>query len=451
MTRAVTTLHCAPGNAGIATIADAQRRRRARPRRGSQAGSSPRSRSCRHRTRNPFGSRGCRRGSSDKASPASDLPKPPRSSKGVRRSRKRSWMPPTSRLLLRGSALTPRQVAAALDEFGPPYVVKDDGLAAGKGVVVTLDRNVALEHASHCARVVIEEYLDGPEVSLFAITDGTHGRPADTSARLQASSGRRSGTEYRRHGRLRTAALGTDDADRRHHARRPPADRRRDAATRYAVRWPALCRPRADRRRARASSSSTLASAIRKRRSCSRCCRRRWPALLNAAATGTLADHPPLTWRDGYAVTVVVAAAGYPGEPAQRRRHRRPRRRHGTGLRAARGHRNRDGQTVSTGGRVLSVTATGDTLRDRARCRLRRRRADHPRRRSLPKRHRAARRPRRNRALARATWHACRAPVRGCKANARGTRRASSGRGGVQGLRGCPHARSAPHGLLAER
>ncbi|HSF26677.1 MAG TPA: phosphoribosylamine--glycine ligase, partial [Actinomycetes bacterium] len=65
------------------------------------------------------------------------------------------------------------QVDAALDEFGPPYVVKDDGLAAGKGVVVTTDRAAARAHAERCGRVVIEEYLDGPEVSLFAITDGT--------------------------------------------------------------------------------------------------------------------------------------------------------------------------------------------------------------------------------------------------------------------------------------
>jgi phosphoribosylamine--glycine ligase len=63
-------------------------------------------------------------------------------------------------------------VAAALDEFGPPYVVKDDGLAAGKGVVVTEDRDAAVAHAAQCDRVVVEEYLDGPEVSLFAITDG---------------------------------------------------------------------------------------------------------------------------------------------------------------------------------------------------------------------------------------------------------------------------------------
>ena len=69
-------------------------------------------------------------------------------------------------------ATTPEQAAAALDEFGPPYVVKNDGLAAGKGVVVTGDRDVALAHALDCGRVVIEEYLDGPEVSLFCVTDG---------------------------------------------------------------------------------------------------------------------------------------------------------------------------------------------------------------------------------------------------------------------------------------
>jgi len=66
----------------------------------------------------------------------------------------------------------PSQVAEALAEFGPPYVVKDDGLAAGKGVVVTEDREAALAHAAACDRVVVEEFLDGPEVSLFAITDG---------------------------------------------------------------------------------------------------------------------------------------------------------------------------------------------------------------------------------------------------------------------------------------
>ncbi len=67
---------------------------------------------------------------------------------------------------------TREEVEAALDAFGAPYVVKDDGLAAGKGVVVTESRDEAIAHAAACGRVVVEEYLDGPEVSLFAITDG---------------------------------------------------------------------------------------------------------------------------------------------------------------------------------------------------------------------------------------------------------------------------------------
>ena len=64
------------------------------------------------------------------------------------------------------------EIESALDAFGAPYVVKDDGLAAGKGVVVTNDRQVALDHALSCSRVVIEEYLSGPEISLFGISDG---------------------------------------------------------------------------------------------------------------------------------------------------------------------------------------------------------------------------------------------------------------------------------------
>ncbi len=76
---------------------------------------------------------------------------------------------PTARAFV---CTTLEEVALALDEFGAPYVVKDDGLAAGKGVVVTDDRQAALDHAAGCDRVVIEEFLDGPEVSLFAITDG---------------------------------------------------------------------------------------------------------------------------------------------------------------------------------------------------------------------------------------------------------------------------------------
>ncbi len=72
---------------------------------------------------------------------------------------------------------SPEETAAALDAFGAPYVVKDDALAAGKGVVVTSDREEALAHAAGCQRVVVEEFLDGPEFSIFVVCDGTVGRP----------------------------------------------------------------------------------------------------------------------------------------------------------------------------------------------------------------------------------------------------------------------------------
>ena len=74
---------------------------------------------------------------------------------------------------------TQDEIESALDKFGAPYVVKDDGLAAGKGVVVTNDRQAALEHALACNRVVIEEYLNGPEISLFGVSDGRNILPMD--------------------------------------------------------------------------------------------------------------------------------------------------------------------------------------------------------------------------------------------------------------------------------
>ena len=73
------------------------------------------------------------------------------------------------------SATTMAEVESALDEFGAPYVVKADGLAAGKGVIVTTDRKAAHDHAEffiHQGAVLIEEFLDGHEVSLFVLSDG---------------------------------------------------------------------------------------------------------------------------------------------------------------------------------------------------------------------------------------------------------------------------------------
>jgi phosphoribosylamine---glycine ligase len=84
---------------------------------------------------------------------------------------------PTGRANL---AETLAEVEGTLDEFGAPYVVKADGLAAGKGVLVTEDRDAALAHAMHYLQqgpVLVEEFLDGQEVSLFLLSDGTNVLP----------------------------------------------------------------------------------------------------------------------------------------------------------------------------------------------------------------------------------------------------------------------------------
>ena len=69
---------------------------------------------------------------------------------------------------------TLEQVEDALNEFGAPYVVKADGLAAGKGVIVTSDRDAALAHAKRFIDmgILVEEFLEGEEVSLFFLSDG---------------------------------------------------------------------------------------------------------------------------------------------------------------------------------------------------------------------------------------------------------------------------------------
>jgi phosphoribosylamine---glycine ligase len=71
---------------------------------------------------------------------------------------------------------------AAMDEFGAPYVIKADGLAAGKGVIVTDDREAAQHHAEYWLQhggVLVEEFLDGQEISLFLLSDGEHVLPLE--------------------------------------------------------------------------------------------------------------------------------------------------------------------------------------------------------------------------------------------------------------------------------
>ena len=112
---------------------------------------------------------------------------------------------PTARAYL---CTSESEAVVALDDFGPPYVVKDDGLAAGKGVVVTNDREQALTHVRACDRFVVEEFLDGPEVSVFGICDGAAAIPRRRHP-VRASR-RRSGSQHGRHGCIHAAALATD-------------------------------------------------------------------------------------------------------------------------------------------------------------------------------------------------------------------------------------------------
>jgi phosphoribosylamine---glycine ligase len=254
-----------------------------------------------------------------------------------------------------------RQAAAALDEFGPPYVVKDDGLAAGKGVVVTLDRNVALEHASRCARVVIEEYLDGPEVSLFAITDGTTVvplLPAQDFKRVADDDQGPNTGGMGAYAPLPWAPKTLVDEVMRD-VLQPTVDELRRRRTPFAgLLYAGLALTSRGTRvvefNARFGDPETqVVLAV---------LQTPLAGLLNAAATGTLADHAPLEWRDGYAVTVVIAAAGYPESP-----------RSGDAIGGLdkvvapayvlhAGTNLRDGETVSAGGRLLSVTAAAETL-----------------------------------------------------------------------------------------
>ena len=253
---------------------------------------------------------------------------------------------------------TAEQAAAALDEFGPPYVVKDDGLAAGKGVVVTDDRDAALAHAALCPRVVIEEYLDGPEVSLFCITDGAAIVPLipaqDFKRVFDGDEGPNTGG-MGAYAPLPWLPAGTIEQVVAEVAR-PTIDEMARRGTPFAgVLFIGLAMtfrgPRVIEFNARFGDPETqvllalLDTPI--------------AGLLLAAAHGTLGDHPPLAWRAGSAVTVVLASAGYPESPRAGdviTGSDRP------GILHAGTRRREDGAVVSSGGRVLCATASGATL-----------------------------------------------------------------------------------------
>ncbi|HEX4699911.1 MAG TPA: phosphoribosylamine--glycine ligase [Actinomycetes bacterium] len=275
---------------------------------------------------------------------------------------------PTARAV---ACSTPSEVAAALDQLGSPYVVKDDGLAAGKGVVVTDDRAAALAHAATCERVLVEEFLDGPEVSLFAVTDGTTVLPMvpaqDFKRAYDGDAGPNTGG-MGAYSPLPWAADGLVD-EVLDIVLRPTVEEMARRGTPFAgLLYAGLALTSRGVRvvefNARFGDPETQVVLARLQTPLG--------GLLHAAATGGLAEVGPLQWSPDAAVTVVVAAHGYPDSP-----------RSGDqvgGLAAAAAVDGASvlhagtvlggaGSVVTSGGRVLSVVGTGAdlaTARERA-------------------------------------------------------------------------------------
>jgi phosphoribosylamine--glycine ligase len=262
---------------------------------------------------------------------------------------------------------TREEVAEALDAFGAPYVVKDDGLAAGKGVVVTTDRTEALAHAVACLEkrpggtVLVEEYLDGPEVSLFCLCDGTTVVPLAPAQDFKRALDGDTGPNTGGMGAYSPLPWAPDDLVDQVVTRvaQPTVDEMRRRGTPFVgVLYCGLALTRRGLRvvefNARFGDPETQVVLARLATPLA-------PVLL-AAAQGRLDQAATLHWRDEAAVTVVVAAHGYPGAvragdviegvpdaeavPGVHVLHA------GTAREA-------DGDLVSAGGRVLSVVGVG--------------------------------------------------------------------------------------------
>ncbi len=261
------------------------------------------------------------------------------------------------------TCLNLEQVDDALREFGSPYVVKDDGLAAGKGVIVTTDKDAALSHAEACIRqggsVVVEEFLDGPEVSLFCLTDGTTViplLPAQDFKRVgEGNTGPNTGGMGAYTPLPWLPAGLTDEVVQR--VAQPVVDHMRASGTPFSgllycglAITPGGVKVIEFNARFGDPETQVVLEMLESNLA----------ELLHACATGTLASQPAPRWRDGAAVVVVLAAAGYPatptlGDPI-------------TGIDAADPHLRhagtawKDGALVSAGGRVLGVVGSGDDV-----------------------------------------------------------------------------------------
>lgn len=260
------------------------------------------------------------------------------------------------------------EAASALDDFGAPYVVKDDGLAAGKGVVVTNDRAEALAHAEVCfaagGTVVIEEFLDGPEVSLFVICDGKHAVPLAPAQDFKRIFDNDQGPN--------TGGMGAysplewlpetfvdEVMDRVAYPTLREMEKRGTPFTGVLYCGLAITKRgiRVIEFNARFGDPETQAVLARLKTPLG--------GILLAAANGTLDDAEQLRWSSKTAVDVVIAAENYPDAPVKGEIIQ--------GLEQANAVPNvhvmhagtsadADGNIIVSGGRVLAVVALGDDL-----------------------------------------------------------------------------------------
>ncbi|GAC1441941.1 MAG: phosphoribosylamine--glycine ligase [Mycobacteriales bacterium] len=255
--------------------------------------------------------------------------------------------------------------AAYLAGSTPPYVVKADGLAAGKGVHVGLDLPRAVDFARAAlsapgSRVIVEDFLDGPELSLFALSDGAVVVPLipaqDFKRAYDGDAGPNTGgmgaytpLPWLPAGTVEqiTARVLQPVVDEMA-ARGTPFRGLLFAGLAITAAGPSViefnCRFGDPETQAVLALLETPLAAV-----------------LLACADGTLAALPPLIWRDGSAVTVVVAAEGYPDAPTTGDEVSIGQLPGGVTVQHA-GTRLAGGHVVSSGGRVLAVTAVADDL-----------------------------------------------------------------------------------------
>ena len=261
---------------------------------------------------------------------------------------------------------TQAEIENALDTFGAPYVVKDDGLAAGKGVVVTDDRAKALEHALACKRVVIEEYLNGPEISLFGISDGRNVLPMQPAQDFKRAYDRDEGPNTGGMGAYSPLPWAPDDIMEETYEKvlAPVIAEMAARGTPFVgLLYAGLALTdhglRVIEFNARFGDPETQVLIPRLATPLAQ--------LLYKAATDSL-DDVALSWRDESAVTVVLAAKGYPESPKTKGAITNIPAISETQIFHAGTSLNGVG-LVSSGGRVLTVTGLGADLteaRDRA-------------------------------------------------------------------------------------